>query len=127
MAAEIAGANPMKTTLTAMRLGTLLYIIPFVFVLEPALILRGPWQDIILQTTTFAIGAIFIAFASEGMMYGVGELSIPYRLLSLLAGLSLVFPGWILTISGLILASVSLLPYWRKKFHRTSTTVSGGN
>jgi TRAP transporter 4TM/12TM fusion protein len=130
LAAAIAGADPIKTTLTSMRLATLLYILPFVFVMEPSLILQGPWPDTILHFTTFLIGAVFIAFAAEGSMYGVGRLSgnlIPYRVLSLVAGLSLILPWWIFKLVGAILALISLLPFWRKRFFSTSGTVYGGN
>ena len=42
-AASIAEANPLKTGFAAMRLGSVIYIIPFIFVLDVAFILQGPW------------------------------------------------------------------------------------
>jgi TRAP-type uncharacterized transport system fused permease subunit len=125
LAASIAGANPMKVMMVAMRLGTLLYILPYAFVLEPSLILNGPWHNTLLHFTTFVIGAFFIAFATEGTMYGVGALTkelILYRLLSLFGGLLLIFPGLIPSLIGLILAFFSLCPFWRKRFFRASGT-----
>jgi TRAP-type uncharacterized transport system fused permease subunit len=40
-AASIAGASALSTGFKAMRLGSVIYFIPFFFVLEPALILSG--------------------------------------------------------------------------------------
>ena len=41
VAAGIAKANPIKTGYQAMRLALVIYIIPFLFAVNPALILRG--------------------------------------------------------------------------------------
>ncbi len=40
-AATVAGARPMRTGLEAMKLGTIIYFIPFFFALDPALIMKG--------------------------------------------------------------------------------------
>ena len=40
-AATISGADPMKTGFESMKMGWVAYIIPFLFVLSPTLILRG--------------------------------------------------------------------------------------
>ena len=44
-AAGLAGASPMRTGFQAMRLGVAKYLLPFFFVLRPALILRGDMMD----------------------------------------------------------------------------------
>lgn len=119
LAAGIAEANPMKVTWLSMRLAALLYIVPFAFVIEPSLILNGPWQSSILHVSTFAIGAFFIAFAMEGTMYGVGKLTKDlsiYRLISFIGGVLLILPNLTTSIIGVILALCSLFPFWRKKF-----------
>ncbi len=41
-AAGIAGAPPMKTGWESMRVGSIIYFMPFFFVLNPALVLQGP-------------------------------------------------------------------------------------
>jgi heat-inducible transcriptional repressor len=43
-AATISGSDPMRAGFTAMRIGSIIYFIPFFFVMEPALILRGQAQ-----------------------------------------------------------------------------------
>ena len=56
-AAAIAGASPMQTGFSAMKMGAVLYFIPFFFVLQPALILRGE-PALIVQT----IGLVLAGF-----------------------------------------------------------------
>ena len=47
-AAAIAGSPPMATAWQAMRLGAVLFIVPFMFVYQPALLMIGPWSQILL-------------------------------------------------------------------------------
>ncbi|HET9736447.1 MAG TPA: TRAP transporter permease, partial [Burkholderiales bacterium] len=44
-AAGIAGAPPMKTGWESMRVGSIIYFIPFFFVLNPAFVLQGPLAE----------------------------------------------------------------------------------
>jgi len=60
-AATVAQANPMATGFTAMKLGTVIYFIPFFFVLEPALILQGARGEILVVTATVLTGVVLIA------------------------------------------------------------------
>jgi TRAP transporter 4TM/12TM fusion protein len=73
-AATIAGANPMRTGLEAMRLGSIIYFIPFFFVLNTAFILRAPVADIVLLTVSAVLGIVMIAGALQGYLIGVGNL-----------------------------------------------------
>jgi TRAP-type uncharacterized transport system fused permease subunit len=114
-AASVAQANPMATGFKAMQLGTVIYFIPFFFVLEPALLLSGPWQSI-LSTTALAIGGIIlIAGALQGYLIGVGSLAThpvwawPIRGLLLLGGLLLATPGGgLIPFSDTVLATAAL-------------------
>jgi len=74
-AAAIAGANPMRTGLEAVRLGSIIYFIPFFFVFNTAFILRAPVADIVLLTTSAALGIVLIAGALQGYLVGVGNLT----------------------------------------------------
>jgi TRAP transporter 4TM/12TM fusion protein len=98
-AASVAQANPMTTGFKAMQLGTVIYFIPFFFVLNPALLLSGPWQGIV-ATTIFALaGIVLIAGALQGYLVGVGNLAShavwgwPLRVMVLVGGLLLATPG----------------------------------
>ena len=47
-AATLAGANPMRTGFAAVRFGWLAYLIPFLFIASPALLLKGGMTEIAL-------------------------------------------------------------------------------
>ena len=73
-AATLAGTRPIPTGLTAMKFGSIIYILPFFFVLEPALIGRGDWFTVAtLVVLTFA-GVWLIASGLQGYLAGFGRL-----------------------------------------------------
>ncbi|MBL4906907.1 MAG: TRAP transporter fused permease subunit, partial [Sneathiella sp.] len=98
-AATIAGSKPMETGVEAMKLGSIIYFIPFFFVLNPALIMQGETSEIVKVVITALIGIWIIASALQGYMAWVGKLDIHpqgqwiIRGLLLVAGLALATPG----------------------------------
>jgi TRAP-type uncharacterized transport system fused permease subunit len=72
-ASGIADASPVKTGLTAMRLGFILYIVPFVFVLKPALIFNGPLTETLQHFGMCLVGIYFLTSALEGYFLGVSD------------------------------------------------------
>ena len=120
-AAGIAGAPAMKTGWESMRVGSIIYFIPFFFVLNPALVLQGPWlEDALYSPITAAIGMIFICGGIQGYQLLVGDLSRagamqwPLRILLVIGGLVLATPGGgILPLSNMqmeLLALAILVP-----------------
>jgi TRAP transporter 4TM/12TM fusion protein len=97
-AASIAQCNPMKTGFEAMRLGSIIYFVPFFFVLNPALIGRGPIGEVMLVLVTAIIGIWLISSGLQGYLYGVGSLdggfaAIPGRALLIMGGIILALPA----------------------------------
>lgn len=76
-AASIAGSSALATGFTAMRLGSIIYFIPFFFVLEPAIILSGAWHEVLLATAKVAVGIVLIASCLQSYLIGVGFLDRP--------------------------------------------------
>jgi len=104
-AATIAGANAMRTAFHAMRLGIVLYFIPFFFVFNPALVL----QDASLLETLWLfiqclLGIALIAAGLEGYLWKVGKVGWLARLLLCLAGFLIAFPDLNTTLIGVPLA-----------------------
>ena len=73
-AASIAGASALTTGFKAMRLGSVIYFIPFFFVLEPALILSGTLWETLFATIKVIVGIILIAGTLQRYVLGVGFL-----------------------------------------------------
>ncbi|HEX7053272.1 MAG TPA: TRAP transporter fused permease subunit [Burkholderiales bacterium] len=98
-AAGIAGAPPMKTAWESMTVGSIIYFIPFFFVLNPAFVLQGPPWETAYLTLCAGAGAIFICAGLQGWQLGVGELAragalaTPARVLLVLGGIVLAAPG----------------------------------
>jgi TRAP transporter 4TM/12TM fusion protein len=98
-AAGIAGAPAMKTGWESMWVGSIIYFIPFFFVLNPALVLQGDLLEAIYLTVTAGLGIIPICGGIQGAMLGVGDLrrcgvmEWPLRVLLILGGIVLATPG----------------------------------
>lgn len=84
-AATISKADPLSTGLAALRVGWAAFIIPFVFVSSPALLLDGSYIEIL---KTVGLSAIGIMAVTAGMIgFWARVLNIPLRILLVLLGL----------------------------------------
>jgi len=99
-ASTISGASPMATGFQAMRLGWVAYIIPFMFVLSPTLLMKGDPVHIVVNILTAGFGVYMISVAFAG--YFVRRLSLPVKLMMLLAGLMTIFPDSAIGVGGQI-------------------------
>ncbi len=99
VAAGIAGADMMRTAWMACRLGLVVYILPYMFVYNNALILKGELGDIILSAVTAFIGVYALACGIQGYMFRPAN--ILERILFFVAALALIKPGWISDLVGL--------------------------
>ena len=133
VAAGIAKAAPMAVGLQSVRLGSTMYFVPFFFVLNPALILRGTPGEIAVVVGTAVVGIGLIASALEGYLVGVGALRGSAagwcaRLLIFAAGLAMALPGGgelglshvQLSLAALVLAAAGALLAWLHR--RTADT-----
>lgn len=88
-AASIAGESPMKLGWYTTKIAAPIYLLPFMFVLNPELLmLEGNIFQILLQFTMAAIGLAAIAAALEGCFRT--RLSVPLRIVLGLCSLSLL-------------------------------------
>lgn len=110
--ASIAGASPIKTGFQAMRLGIVIYFLPFFFVLNPALVLHGPALNIVYTFFTCAIGIALIAGAIEGYLLGIGKISFLFRPLVAVSGILLGIPEWHTDAIGAVILATTLAIYF---------------
>lgn len=68
-AALIAQASPMRVGLAACRLGWPAFVLPFLFVWSPTLLLRGNPLDIVISVTTAMAGVWFGSVAVAGYLF----------------------------------------------------------
>ena len=117
-AASLAKTPPMQTGFEAMRLGSVIYFVPFLFVYEPALVLQGSAATIALYTALALAGVALFAYAMQGYLPLVGPLfpsrwyGIPLRIVLLVAAILIampadIIPGW--TDLDLVLLALALV------------------
>jgi len=116
-AAGIAGAPPMKTGWESMWVGSIIYFIPFFFVLNPALLLQGdnPYLEALGLTGLACFGIVFICGGIQGYQAYVGDLrragamEWPLRVLLVIGGFVIATPGGgIMPLSQLQVTSIGL-------------------
>ncbi len=90
VAATIAKTDPMDAGWTAMRFGWTAYIVPFLFVYAPAILLRGSIADILLVSITSLVGIWFVCAAFTG--YAMRAMSLPMRVAFGATGVLLLMP-----------------------------------
>ena len=97
----IAGAKPMKTAFTATKLAIAAFIIPYIFAMNPAMLLIDTnIADFILIVVTSAVGMFGVSMGLEGYMSG--HLNWLLRILSILGGLLLIYPGVLTDVMGVV-------------------------
>lgn len=103
-AAGLAGSAPMRTGVMASLLAGAGFIVPFMFVYGPPLLLEGAAWEIVLACLTATLGVI--ALAASAMGYARRRLAVWERFVALAASLLLIFPGPVTDGTGLLAAAV---------------------
>jgi len=106
IAAGIADSPMMKTALTACRLALVIFILPYIFVYNNALLLVGNIGEILLVCITAFFGVLALAFAAQNFMGG--KLPFHLRVLLFVGGGCLIIPGWITDLAGMIIVIAML-------------------
>jgi TRAP-type uncharacterized transport system fused permease subunit len=103
-----------------MRLAAIAYVIPFIFVFDPLLILQGPPGLVALAVVSAVAGTVAVGIAMVGFF--VRPVSWWKRILLALAGIGLLIPpggaiaySWASNATGATICLVILLAEWRNK------------
>jgi TRAP transporter 4TM/12TM fusion protein len=103
--AGIAGSNPTRTGFASLKLALAGFIVPYIFVYSPSLMLINttPVQAVVV-TVTAIVGIIGLAAAVEG--YLVKDLNMAFRIILVASSLLLIKPGIQTDIIGFIVLAV---------------------
>lgn len=101
-AAGISGASPAKTGWTSFRIGLVAFVVPFIFVYQPVMLMYGSVPEIILCGITSIAGCWSLAAMIEGWF--TVRLNVAERVLFGLGGLLLMIPGVMTDIAGVAAA-----------------------
>lgn len=105
--AAIAQANPMKTAMTATKLAIGAFIVPYVFALNPAMLFidTTAWEVVLICITSL-VGIFGVSSALEGYLFH--DMPWYQRILSLVGGLLLIYPGLATDVIGLVLVGTTV-------------------
>ncbi len=103
-AAGLAKSDIWTTGWAAVRIGAAGFIVPFMFVYEPALLMIGDWPTIIWSTMTATIGCLLLAAGLHG--YLLRASTTWQSVLLVIAALLLVKPGLETDIAGAVLTAI---------------------
>lgn len=114
-ASGISGGEPIKTGVNATKLAIAAWIIPYVFVFSPAMLLiDATWYETLWVTFTALTGMIAIGAGIVG--YWVRKTNWIERILAIVAGIMLIVPEGYTDLAGLVLFIVLLsIQYMVKK------------
>ena len=106
--AAIAQANPMKTAITATKLAIGAFIVPYIFALNPAMLLidTTAWEIILIAITSL-VGMFAVSSSLEGYLM----CNMPWyeRILALVGGLLLIYPGVVTDTIGIGLVAIVVI------------------
>lgn len=119
-AAAIAETETMQTGFTAMRLAIVALTVPFLFVLEPSLLLMGETAKLMVAIPTAVCGCYFLGAGLTGYLFR--HLSWATRVFGIVGGCGLLIPvglgqkiGWISDIVGLSIVTPLFIWDWMGK------------
>ncbi|HEX6110951.1 MAG TPA: TRAP transporter fused permease subunit [Geminicoccaceae bacterium] len=104
---SLSGGGLWETGIAAVKLGATGYIIPFMFVFGPSLLMIGSWDRILLATVTAVIGVTALAASLHGYLLRSTR---PWERLFLFgAALLLIKPGLVTDLGGAVLLGAVLI------------------
>jgi len=106
-AAGLAKADMWATGWEAVRIAAPTYIVPFMFVYEPSLLLIGDWYTSVTSCVSATIGVMCFAAALQG--YLTRELLWWHRVILAVAAYLLIEPGLVTDAIGLVLLAAAYL------------------
>ncbi|WP_246050089.1 TRAP transporter permease [Aquibacillus sediminis] len=101
--AGIAGANPFKAGLTAIKLAIAAFIIPYTFVFNPILVLTGDYTILTLAIAIVTALLGMMAISSSLMGYFSRTSLVWERLVFFFSGIMLITPNKMIDVIGIIL------------------------
>lgn len=108
-AAGIAGSDPNKTAFTSIKLALAGFIVPFVFIYSPEIMLTNvvSWPYTIFAIITALVGVFGLSIATEGYLAS----PVPFwgRILAFAGAVLLIFPGIVTDATGFALLGFIVL------------------
>lgn len=112
--AGIAKADPFWTGVTATKLAIGAFVVPYIFVLNPAMVLIGTTPFLLSQNLVTACGGMF-GLGAAMIGFCLAPMNWFERVWFAIAGLMLIHPGTLTDIIGIVMLAMGLFIQYRKK------------
>jgi len=112
-AAGIAGGSPNEIGFKAVKLGIVAFVVPYMFIYQPEILLRGNPLSVVLAVATATIGVLSLAAGLEGWL--LTRLAAWERGLAIAGGLLMIKPGIYTDFGGLICMAAVLAFQFRRR------------
>ena len=116
-ASTISKSSALETGVLSMRLGSILFFLPILFVFDSAMLMNGSIIEIMISFMTAIFAIILISASFESYLYFFGLINKFYRILIFISGFLILLPIFYTKIIGLIVffISISLLIIYKYK------------
>jgi TRAP transporter 4TM/12TM fusion protein len=109
-AASLAQADLWKAGWASLKIGAAGFIVPFMFVYSPELLLIGEWPSVLRSIVTASIGILCLAAGLHGYFLRAAA---PWERVALLvAAVLFVIPNWVLDLGGVALLGLVCAVQW---------------
>lgn len=123
-AASLAKADLWTSGIAAVKIGAAGFIVPFMFVYEPALLMIGNWPTILWSAATASIGCVLLAAGLHG--YLLQPASLWQRAFLVAAAFCLVKPGLPTDIAGALLTAAVIVVQVLSRRREAVVTAAAG-
>jgi TRAP-type uncharacterized transport system fused permease subunit len=106
-AAGLAKSDLWMTGLAAVRIAATSFIVPFMFVYAPELLMIGDWPSIAMATVSASIGVVLFSSGLHG--YFIGHSTHWQSVLLVVGGLMLIDPHWTTDVVGVVCAAIVIV------------------
>lgn len=116
VAAGIAKSDWFKTAIISVKLGIVAFVIPYFFVLNPALVGRSSFMEIVEYGVSALFGTLLLAYGF--FAHSAGWLNLLFKTLFVMSGLLLMCPDHTLSVIGVLAA---ILTFFVQRFSEKTT------
>ncbi len=116
-ASSISKTSALKTGFLSMRLGSILFFLPVLFVFDSAMLMQGSVLDILFSILIAIFAIIIISSSFEGYIYKLGYLNKAIRIMYFFSGALILLPNLTSKYIGLIILIISTLLHLLFKNH----------
>lgn len=109
-AAAVAGGDPWRTSIYAVKMGVGVFLLPFIFVYEPALLGQGSLLEVAHAMLTAMAGIAILSVAATGWL--LRPLHPVMRLILAAGSIGMIFPGTLSDVLGLAAVASVMLMLW---------------